>query len=141
MRTLVLSALLLVSFSVLASTPLTFEEVDTDGDGLISADEAASVEGLDFNAADSDNDGTLTVDEYEIAVEGLSPPAAASATEPSAPETPPSPAKPPVAASPSGQTNDGALAPAPHSPPTTSAPSATGDAAPTPVTPPAAAKP
>ncbi len=76
MRALILSALLLVALPAFAAAPLTFEEVDTDGDGLISADEAASVEGLDFNAADGDNDGTLSVDEYDIAVESLSPPAA-----------------------------------------------------------------
>lgn len=60
--------LVLVALPVFAATPLSFEEVDTDGDGLVSADEAANVEGLDFDAADSDKDGTLTVDEYEIAV-------------------------------------------------------------------------
>ncbi len=72
MRTLVLSALLVIAFPLLAaSAPLTFEEADTDGDGLISADEAASVEGLDFDAADTDSDVTLTVDEYEIAGKDL----------------------------------------------------------------------
>jgi hypothetical protein len=54
--------------------PPTFEELDIDGDGLISADEAASVDGLDFNAADADADGTLSADEYDIAVEDLSQP-------------------------------------------------------------------
>ena len=100
MRTLVLSILLRATPPAFAAAPLTFEEVDTDGDGLISADEAASVEGLDFNAADGDNDGTLTVDEYDIAVEGLTPPEAASPSgedEPAAPATPASPVTPPVA--------------------------------------------
>ena len=82
MRTLVLSALLVIAFPLLAaSAPLTFEEADTDGDGLISADEAASVEGLDFDAADTDSDGTLTVDEYEIAVKNLSPSTADSTSD------------------------------------------------------------
>ncbi len=82
MRTLVLSALLIIAFPLLAaSAPLTFEEADTDGDGLISADEAASVEGLDFDAADTDSDGTLTVDEYEIAVKNLSPSTADSTSD------------------------------------------------------------
>jgi len=80
MRALVPPALLLVTLSAFAAAPLTFEEVDTDGDGLISADEAANVEGLDFNVADGDKDGTLSVDEYEIAVEQLSPPAETTAT-------------------------------------------------------------
>lgn len=74
MRTLILPALLLAALPTLAAATLTFEEVDTDGDGLISADEAASVEDLDFNAADGDNDGTLSVDEYDIAVQSLASP-------------------------------------------------------------------
>lgn len=74
MRAFLLLIVLLAALSARAAAPLTFEEVDTDGDGLISADEAANVEGLDFNAADGDNDGTLSVDEYDIALENLSPP-------------------------------------------------------------------
>lgn len=74
MRTLLLSVLLLVALPTLAMVPPTFEELDIDGDGLISADEAASVDGLDFNAADADADGTLSADEYDIAVEDLSQP-------------------------------------------------------------------
>ena len=70
MRALLLPILLLAALPAFAA-PLTFEEVDTDGDGLISADEAANVEGLDFNAADGDNDGTLSVDEYDIAIEKM----------------------------------------------------------------------
>ncbi|QQS55912.1 MAG: hypothetical protein IPM89_12490 [Candidatus Competibacteraceae bacterium] len=81
MRALIVLVLLLVALPVFAATPLTFEEVDTDGDGLISADEAASVDGLDFDEADTDADGTLSVDEYDIAVEKLPP-----ATEPAIPE-------------------------------------------------------
>ena len=81
MRTFFLPALLFVAFSAFAAAPLTFEEVDTDGDGLISADEAASVEGLDFDAADADADGTLSVDEYDIAVAKLPP-----AAEPTVPD-------------------------------------------------------
>ncbi|MCP5452120.1 MAG: hypothetical protein H6972_16510 [Gammaproteobacteria bacterium] len=81
MRALIVPVLLLVALPVFAATPLTFEEVDTDGDGLISADEAASVEGLDFDAADADADGTLSVDEYDIAVAKLPP-----AAEPSVPD-------------------------------------------------------
>ncbi|MDS4027020.1 MAG: hypothetical protein RKO25_08590 [Candidatus Contendobacter sp.] len=100
MRALLLSILLLATFTTLAAAPLTFEEVDTDGDGLISADEAANVEGLDFNAADSDNDGTLSVDEYDIAVEKLSPPTGTTpptgtgTAKPTA-STPPAPVTPP----------------------------------------------
>ena len=69
---------LLVALPAFAAAPLSFEEVDTDGDGLVSADEAANVAGLDFDAADTDQDGTLTVDEYEIAVGKWALPSAVS---------------------------------------------------------------
>lgn len=74
MRLAILPILMLTTLSVFAATPLTFEEVDTDGDGLVSADEAATVEELDFDAADMDKDGTLSVDEYDVAVGKWSPP-------------------------------------------------------------------
>lgn len=122
MRALILSALLLVALPTFAAAPLTFEEVDTDGDGLISADEAASVEGLDFNAADGDNDGTLSVDEYDIAVESLSPPAATN------PPTDADAAKPTTPASPTTGTD--------AAKPATSVPPVTGVGAAKPVPPP-----
>lgn len=115
MRTLVLSILLLATPPAFAAAPLTFEEVDTDGDGLISADEAASVEGLDFNAADGDNDGTLTVDEYDIAVEGLTPPATDDQPGDAEPATPPGPVKAPTPTHPAG--GGASTTPAPTTPP------------------------
>lgn len=139
MRTLLLPALLLAALPAFAAAPLTFEEVDTDGDGLISADEAASVEGLDFNAADGDNDGTLSVDEYDIALENLSPPEEetsptdADAAQPAEATTPASPsadaanAVPPTAPAASSTKADNAK-------PTTSV-------KPKPATPPASSKP
>lgn len=108
MRPVILPILLLAALPVFAAAPLTFEEVDTDGDGLISADEAATIEGLDFDAADADQDGTLSVDEYEIAIGKWAPPDGArppnlfeedapSEAGPAAPETAPAPAKPSTA--------------------------------------------
>ncbi len=100
MRILIVPVLLLAALPVFAAAPLTFEEVDTDGDGLISADEAASVEGLDFDAADTDADGTLSVDEYDIAVEKLRPATGRDSPndgKAAAPATPPTPAAPPAA--------------------------------------------
>lgn len=47
----------------------TFEEVDANGDGLISQEEAQAIEGLDFATADANQDGSLSRDEYS-AVEG-----------------------------------------------------------------------
>ena len=123
MRALLLPILLLAALPAFAA-PLTFEEVDTDGDGLISADEAANVEGLDFNAADGDNDGTLSVDEYDIAIESLAPPAeptpsttAAKPMEstPPAPVTPPPPAAKPNTGKPTTPANP-VTSPAPPKP-------------------------
>ena len=92
MRAFILPILLLITLPVIAATPLIFQETDTDGDGLISANEADNVEGLDFNTADGDNDGTLTVDEYDIAVEKLSSPNTARSPTPAAgPSRPPEP--------------------------------------------------
>ena len=91
MHAFILPILLLVMLPVVAATPLTFEEVDIDGDGLISADEAASVEGMDFDAADSDGDGTLTVDEYDIAVEKISRPIQSSPPNQATDSIPPPP--------------------------------------------------
>ncbi|HEX9877749.1 MAG TPA: hypothetical protein VGC50_13940 [Gammaproteobacteria bacterium] len=44
-----------------------FEDVDANGDGAISAEEAAAVEGLDFAAKDTDQSGSLSREEYEAA--------------------------------------------------------------------------
>lgn len=44
-----------------------FEEVDQNSDGMISQEEAASVEGLDFATADTNQDGSLDRTEYESA--------------------------------------------------------------------------
>lgn len=44
-----------------------FEEVDTNGDGQISQEEAAAIEGLDFATADTNQDGALSMEEYKAA--------------------------------------------------------------------------
>ncbi|MCB1744512.1 MAG: hypothetical protein KDK91_29360 [Gammaproteobacteria bacterium] len=56
----------LISFGALAAAP-AFEDVDANGDGMISATEAAAVEGLDLATADTNGDGSLSQDEYEAA--------------------------------------------------------------------------
>ena len=60
-----LAALALVSFSgaALAMAP-AFGDVDTDQNGMISA-EAAAVEGLDFTKADANQDGALDEAEWK----------------------------------------------------------------------------
>lgn len=70
----ILPILLLIARPVFAAPPLTFEEVDTSGDGLVSIDEAVVINELNFNAADTDRDGTLSIDEYGIAVGTWPPP-------------------------------------------------------------------
>ncbi|MGI9258453.1 MAG: hypothetical protein ACR2QQ_06445 [Gammaproteobacteria bacterium] len=46
-----------------------FEEVDANADGLISLEEAAAIEGLDFATADVNQDGSLDLEEY-AAIQG-----------------------------------------------------------------------
>lgn len=46
-----------------------FEEVDTNSDGMISQEEAAQVEGLDFATADANQDGQLDRQEYQSATQ------------------------------------------------------------------------
>ncbi len=72
MRGKVLLALVATAFagSALAAAP-AFEEVDADANGSISAEEAASVEGLDFATADTNGDGSLSKEEYEAATAAM----------------------------------------------------------------------
>lgn len=53
-----------------ASQPLTWADVDADGNGNLSREEAASVQSLaqSFDEADADSDGQLTPDEYKAFV-------------------------------------------------------------------------
>jgi hypothetical protein len=53
--------------AALAQEAPSFEEVDQNSDGMISQEEAASVEGLDFATADTNQDGSLDRNEYEQA--------------------------------------------------------------------------
>jgi len=45
---------------------VTWAQLDADGDGALSSDEAAGIEGLGdaFDEADADDDGLLTAEEY-----------------------------------------------------------------------------
>lgn len=51
----------------LAQGAPSFEEVDQNADGMISQEEAATVEGLDLATADTNQDGSLDRSEYEAA--------------------------------------------------------------------------
>lgn len=65
-----LVALGLFSSAALAAPP-AFEDIDRNKDGAITADEAASVEGLDMASADANGDGMLSKTEYEAAAKKL----------------------------------------------------------------------
>jgi hypothetical protein len=53
----------------LAQAP-AFEDVDANGDGAITQDEAAAVEGLDFATCDANQDGALAREEYDACTGG-----------------------------------------------------------------------
>jgi hypothetical protein len=67
MRAYVPVALLIAGFSgaALAQEMPPFEEVDANQDGVISQEEAAAVEGMDFASHDTNQDGQLDRAEYE----------------------------------------------------------------------------
>ena len=76
---LVLLFALLFAVGALAQLP-SFEEVDTNADGVIDRDEAAAVEGLDFDAADTNMDGVIDRQEYEAWQEQEGVPVVSSGT-------------------------------------------------------------
>ncbi|WP_202843163.1 EF-hand domain-containing protein [Luteimonas saliphila] len=55
--------------------PLTWADVDVDGNGTLSKDEAGALPSLAqvFDDADADNDGELTPDEYKAFVAQANP--------------------------------------------------------------------
>jgi len=71
MKTLTFLALGLFGVAALAQDLPSFEDVDSNGDGQITRQEAAAIEGLDFTAADTNQDGTLSMEEYNAAADAL----------------------------------------------------------------------
>lgn len=69
MKTKVSITLLALGFAgaALAQDAPSFEEVDQNSDGMISQEEAASVEGLDLATADTNQDGSLDREEFNAA--------------------------------------------------------------------------
>lgn len=67
-----LTGLLILGFSgaAIAQGLPSFDEVDANGDGMISEEEAGAVEGLDFATADTNQDGSIDRAEYaEVSAE------------------------------------------------------------------------
>jgi len=56
------------SAQVAQAPRLTFDQVDTNGDGHITAQEGLAAPGFDFNRADSDKNQTVTPDEFASAM-------------------------------------------------------------------------
>ncbi|UYG06770.1 hypothetical protein [Halomonas sp. M4R1S46] len=73
MKTLTLRSMLLAiallfgSGVAIAEGTDKFTELDANGDGALSAEEATDVTGLDFEAADADGDGALSEEEFKAA--------------------------------------------------------------------------
>lgn len=69
MKERLLIGLMALGFSAgaLAQGMPEFEEVDQNDDGMISEEEAAEVEGLDFATADTNQDGYIDRVEYATA--------------------------------------------------------------------------
>ena len=67
-KTLTTLALLAGISAVAFAQSAAFEEVDVNQDGIITVEEAATIEGLDFGAADLNGDGMLDKAEYEAAM-------------------------------------------------------------------------
>lgn len=51
----------------------SFQKVDADGNGMVSKEEAGSVQGLDFSKADRNSDGQISKSEYEAAKKAQKP--------------------------------------------------------------------
>ena len=66
--------LVALSLAALVSAPAfaaTFDEVDADKDGMISAEEAQAA-GIDVTTADTNQDGSLDQGEFDAAMGGAS---------------------------------------------------------------------
>lgn len=66
-KTLTTVALLAGISGLAFAQSVAFEEIDVNQDGMITAEEGAVVEGMDFGAADLNGDGMLDKAEYEAA--------------------------------------------------------------------------
>ena len=70
-RSLTALAALGMFSGIAMAAPPAFQDVDINKDGVITAEEAAQVEGLDMTTADVNGDGKLTMEEYNAAAKKL----------------------------------------------------------------------
>ena len=66
-KSLAIAASLLLGSSVALAAKAPFEEMDANGDGMISSEEAGDMQG--FAEADGNGDGNLSAEEYETVPE------------------------------------------------------------------------
>lgn len=71
-----------------AGAATSFEELDKEGTGYISREQAAEVPGLDFDAADADGDGRLDRTEFEAAMQAMPAQPEQPGTQPGGPTSP-----------------------------------------------------
>lgn len=64
----ILLGMILASSVAIAADNQKFEELDSDGNGQLSATEAAEA-GVDVQSADTDGDGAVSKEEYQAAME------------------------------------------------------------------------
>lgn len=71
-KSLLTAALILglVSAPVGAGSPPSFGEADTDSDGSLSRQEAEAVKAISFEQVDANGDGRISASEYKQAAQG-----------------------------------------------------------------------
>lgn len=60
-------ALLFGAGAATAASDQSFDDLDTNGDGSLSAEEVRSADGIELESADSNGDGALDEDEFKAA--------------------------------------------------------------------------
>ena len=71
LKTTLLPLTLLFGASAVAAGTPAFDDLDSNGDGMLSAEETVVVEGLNLETADTDGDSALSRKEFEAASTGM----------------------------------------------------------------------
>lgn len=70
MKNLLLPAALFLIFGFASAQDLPeFDVLDTDADGMLTAEDLADYENIDFATVDADGDGQVSAAEYEVLTE------------------------------------------------------------------------